>query len=262
MTTQLTMFAAPPLAPKKPYTGSVIYETAGRAREYRELACNLHIGCSHGCKYCYGPSALQRTRESFAHVQPRKDILAKLTKDAIGYGKAGEKRQVLFCFATDPYCHEDVEDGLTRQAIQICHQHGLGICTLTKGGTRSLRDLDLFGSGDDYACSLTFLDPAKSLEWEPGAALPADRIEALSTFHTAGIRTWVSLEPVIDPEATLEIIRQTAPIVDQFKIGPLNHSPLAKAVDWRAFAYQAKSLLESLGCQYYFKADLRKYMTP
>ncbi len=245
----------------KPYRGSVIYETAGRAREYRELACNLYTGCDHGCIYCYAPNALQRKRDEFhAQVRPRKDILNKVAKDAAGYGKAREKRQVLFCFATDPYCHADAEHALTHQAIEICHRHGLNICVLTKGGTRSLRDLNLFGSGDSYACTLTSLDPQASKHWEPNAALPEDRIEALSAFHDAGIYTWVSLEPVLDPSTTLDIIERTAPFVDEFKVGKLNYRQEAKAINWGAFAREAVTLLQRLGKKYYIKADLRVYL--
>jgi DNA repair photolyase len=245
----------------KPYHGSVIYETVGRAREYRELACNLYTGCDHGCTYCYAPNALQRQRSVFhSQVQPRKDILSKLAKDATGYGKVGERRQVLFCFATDPYCHADTEHALTRQSIRICHQHGLSVCTLTKGGTRSLRDLDLFGAGDSYACTLTSLDPDISRRWEPNAALPEDRIEALSAFHAAGVHTWVSLEPVLNADTTLEIIRQTSPHVDEFKVGKLNYRQEAKAIDWARFARDAIALLDRLGKRYYIKQDLRAYL--
>ena len=76
--------------------------------------------------------------------------------------------------------------------------HGLGICTLTKGGTRSLRDIDLFRTNrDSFASTLTSLDSTFSRKWEPHAALPADRLAALMKFHSASIFTWVSLEPVV-----------------------------------------------------------------
>lgn len=242
------------------YTGTVIYETAGRAREYRELACNHYSGCDHLCGYCYAPKALQRRPEDFhGRARPRQDILRKLAKDAAGYGRAGETRQVLFSFATDPYCHADVEHRLTRQGIQICHEHGLAVCVLTKGGSRSLRDLDLFGPRDSYACTLTSLDPAMSRKWEPAAALPEDRIAALAAFHAAGIPRWVSLEPVLDPRATLDIISHTANVVDEYKVGKLNY--VQNGTDWRRFAQDAVELLEGLGKQYYLKRDLREHLS-
>lgn len=33
--------------------GKAIYKPAGKAREYAEWACNLFVGCSNDCSYCY-----------------------------------------------------------------------------------------------------------------------------------------------------------------------------------------------------------------
>jgi DNA repair photolyase len=35
----------------------VIYEPKGKAGEYAPLALNLYAGCSHGCTYCFAPTA-------------------------------------------------------------------------------------------------------------------------------------------------------------------------------------------------------------
>ena len=77
----------------------------------------------------------------------------------------------------------------------------------------------------------------------------------------AWIFTWASLEPVIDPEQSLEIIRRTHHFVDLFKVGTLNHHPRAREIDWRKFGRQAVELLEQLDCSYYIKDDLRRYLT-
>lgn len=246
---------------RKPYTGKIIYETRGKAREYRELAANLYTGCPHGCKYCWAPLVLQRNREKFHEdVRIRENILKGLEKDAKGYAAAGETRQVLFCFTCDPYYPGEDEHKTTRQAIQILHQHGLNVCVLTKGGTRAVRDLDLFTPQDSFATTLTTGEDGDSLEWEPNAALPHDRIGALKAFHDAGIPTWVSLEPVLDPRMTMEIIEYTAPVVDEFKVGVLNYHPKAKEVNWKRFGFEVVELLENLDKHYYLKDDLRKAM--
>jgi DNA repair photolyase len=41
------------------------------------------------------------------------------------------------------------------------------------------------------------------------------RIAAIKAAHEMGIRTWVSLEPVIDPDQALELIEQIHPFVDE-----------------------------------------------
>lgn len=259
---QLSMFDDPaPAAPRKPYTGKIIYETKGKAREYRELAANLYTGCDHGCLYCWAPLVLQRNREQFhTDVRVRTDVLKGLAKDAAGYAAAGETRQVMLCFTCDPYYAHENEHQTTRQAIQIIHRAGLHVCVLTKGGTRALRDLDLFTPADSFATTLTSLDAGVSRQWEPNAATPDDRLNALASFYNRGIPTWVSLEPVIDPETTKEIIRKSAEFVDEFKVGVLNYHPKAKEIDWRRFGFEVVELLDGLGKKYYLKDDLRKAM--
>jgi DNA repair photolyase len=237
----------------------VIYEPAGRAREYAALAANLYRGCGHGCTYCYAPDATRRKREEFhGSPAPRDGILVELEKDCRKL--QGTKTPVLLSFTTDPYQPIDVEHRLTRRAIEIMHRYGIPVEVLTKGGRRAERDFDLLGSEDAFATTLTFLDAAKSLEWEPQAALPEDRLAAMEKAHGLGIRVWASLEPVIDPEQSLELIRRTAGFVDLFKVGKLNHHPAAQGVDWCKFGWEAKRLLDGLGNAYYLKEDLRREM--
>lgn len=267
MENQLALFGSPATVPEpKPtlpvaYSGKIIYETRGKAREYRELAANLYSGCDHGCVYCYAPNVIQRNRVEFhTDVHIRADILKGLDKDARGYAAAREKRQVLFCFTTDPYYTGEDAHKTTRAALQIMRTHDLHFCTLTKGGTRALRDIDLFTPDDAFASTLTSLHDAVSIEWEPNAALPDDRLAALYAFHRKGIPTWVSLEPVIDPKMTMEIIRASHTYVDEFKVGVLNYHPRAKEIDWKRFGFEVVELLESLGKRYYIKLDLKKAM--
>lgn len=237
----------------------VIYEPAGRAREYAPLAANLYSGCSHGCIYCYAPLALKRRREAFhSSPGPRKGVLEALEKDARRLAARGERRPILMSFTSDPYQPCEAEFGLTRAGLEILARHGLRVTVLTKGGTRALRDLDLLARpGNALAATLTTLDPEESLRWEPEAALPADRIQALAEAKRAGLHTWVSLEPVLDPAWALEIIRATREVVDLYKVGRLNYHPRARRIDWAGFRDQAVTLLERLGKDYYIKADLR-----
>ena len=239
---------------------SVIYTPSGRAREYAALAANLYAGCAHGCKYCYAPSALRREREAFhASPQPRTRIISEFKKDCQKL-RGQDIPPVLFSFTTDPYQPCDEIHGLTRQGIELLHENGLAVEILTKGGTRAVKDFDLLTEKDAFATTLTFLNPDQSKEWEPGAALPGSRIEAMKLAHSKGIRVWASLEPVIDPVQSLEIIKTTHSFVDLFKVGKLNHHPLAKEIDWYKFGWQAKEILEELGKNYYLKLDLRQAM--
>ena len=263
MTNQLTMFDQQP-HPTKPASVkgcTLIYEPKGRAREYAALACNVYRGCDHQCTYCYAPSATRRSPQDFARSTLRAGAFrARLETEARKYRNAGITGQVLLSFTCDPYQHLDTEERVTRSAIQILHRHDLQVQILTKGGKRALRDLDLFTPADAFASTLTLLDEAESRKWEPRAATPADRIETIERFHQAGIPTWVSLEPVLDPAVALEIICLTHPFVDLFKVGKLHYHPLAQTIDWRQFANDAIELLKSLGKDYYIKKDLARYL--
>ncbi len=234
----------------------VIYEPAGRAREYAALACNLYSGCEHGCAYCYAPSALRRNREEFHQRSlPRVNVIQELEKDCRRLA-GRENPRVLLCFSCDPYGPQDAEYGITRRAIETLHRYGLCAQILTKGGMRAARDFDLLTERDAFAVTLTFTSENDSREWEPKAVLPVERYEVLREAHRRGIPTWASLEPVIDPEQSLRIILDTCEFVDLYKIGKLNYRPEAKGIDWARFARSAMELLERLGKDYYLKRDL------
>jgi DNA repair photolyase len=241
---------------------TIIYAPKGQAGEYAKLSANPFRGCGHKCIYCYVPQVLKMSRQEFdSGAIPRPDFINKLTKDARKYQAANIHEQVMLSFTTDPYNPGDVERQLTRQTIEALKAHGLGFCTLTKGGKRALRDIDLFRpSRDAFATTLTSVDPAISLEWEPGAALPDDRLQTLETFHNRGIYTWVSLEPVFDTEATLEIIQQSHTFVDLYKVGRINYHRLAKEIDWSEFTERVIKLLMRLGARHYIKRDLQPYL--
>lgn len=238
-----------------------IYTPAGQAGEYAPLAANPYRGCGHKCAYCYVPGVLKMPRVEFdAGATQRPDFLAKLTKDAKKLQAAGSREQVMLSFTTDPYHPGDTS--LTRETLQVLREHGLGFCTLTKGGTRALRDIDLFRPDRDaFASTLTSLDDAFSLKWERAAALPTDRLAALRAFHVAGIFTWVSLEPTLDTESSLAIVEATHGFVDLFKVGRANYcGQITKATDWRDYTLRMVELLQRVGARHYIKKDLQGYL--
>lgn len=237
-----------------------IYEPRGRASEYSPLAVNLYRGCGHKCIYCYAPSVTQTPESEFHQPQPRPNIIQSLHRGAYELKKSGKIQEVLLCFTCDPYQPIDVKYQITRLAIEVLHRYDIPVQILTKGGSRALRDFDLLGPKDAFATTLTFIDEEKSRQWEPEAALPADRIATLIEAKRIGLRTWVSLEPVIDPVASLELIKMTHDFIDLFKVGKLNYHPLAAKINWHKFAVAAIDTLKKYNCQYYIKKDLRAFL--
>ncbi len=239
---------------------SVIYETKGRAREFNELALNLFSGCGHLCIYCYGADVTHQSREQFEKLIHPRVTVQDIRMSAERLALAGERRRVLLCFVTDPYQPKEAETGLTRECIKTLHEYGLNVVILTKGGLRSQRDFDLLGPQDAYATTLTLMREEDSLRWEPGAAMPEARVNALEEAHKRGIETWVSFEPVIYPEVTKSLMLLTRDFVGHYKVGTMNYHPHGKTVNWRDFGWEMKREMDKLGIPYYFKKDLLREM--
>jgi DNA repair photolyase len=239
---------------------TIIYAPKGQAGEYAPLACNPYRGCGHKCAYCYVPGVLRITREEFdAGAEPRKDFMHLLHKDALKYQSLGITEQVFFSFTTDVY--NPFDRSITTKCLELVQRHGMGICTLTKGGQRALQDIDLFRPDRDaFASTLTSTDAAFSQKWERGAALPDDRMATLKTFHDRGIFTWVSLEPTLDCESSLDIIQRTHEYVDLYKIGRANYLPMTNSTDWEAYTHRIIELVAKLGVKHYIKKDLQGYL--
>jgi DNA repair photolyase len=240
---------------------SIIYAPRGQAGEYALLAANPYRGCGHGCAYCYVPLVTKQPRPEFdAGAVERADFAKRLTADAKKYQAAGITEQVMLSFTTDPY-HPGATE-LTRTTLNILEFHGLGFCTLTKGGTRALRDIELFMPAHDaFASTLTSLDDRFSRKWERGAADPADRIAALRAFHERGIFTWISLEPTLDVEASLAIVDATHEFVDLYKVGQANYlKEITRTTDWRDYTLRMIDKLQRLGKKHYIKRDLQPHL--
>lgn len=237
-----------------------IYEPKGKAGEYGEYALNLYDGCTHGCKYCYVPAIRRKTPEAYAALAMERNFRWDTLAEEIRLHRG---RSLFLCFTCDPYQPLNDNANYTRRTIKICHENGVAVTILTKGGKRSESDLKFLAENptlSNYGATLTFLNDADSSAWEPGAALPEDRIAMLRKAHEMRIPTWASLEPVIDPAQSLEIIDRCHEFVDVFKVGKWNHDIRANAIDWKTFGHEAIRILRGYGNRYYIKKDLAAYL--
>jgi DNA repair photolyase len=232
---------------------SLIYAPKGPALEYAALATNPYKGCGHSCVYCSVVFTTGQDRAEFnAGAVLRPNYLANLRKEAAKYQAAGVTEQILIAFITDPWHPGDTTP--TRKTLEILREYDLAFSTLSKGGTRALRDIDLFRpTRDAYGATLTSLDDKLSRKWERNAPLPGDRIAALREFHKRGIFTWISAEPVFDVEATLAVIEATRGFVDLYKVGKMNYLQLP--INWPEFTKRVVDLLNRLGARHYIKKD-------
>lgn len=239
---------------------SVIYQPKGRALEYSELACNLYMGCTHGCRYCFAPACMRSTKEAWSeHAYPRNDIIRQFRKEAAKLAANGEKRPILFSFLSDPYQPIEKSERLTHNALETVCQFGLKSKILTKGNPELIEeDLALMkDAGTELGITLSFTQERSRQYWEPNASTIQERIELLKKAHAMGITTWVSMEPVIIPDEALELLSLLIPYVDKWKIGKVNHCPeIERQVDWVSFREKAREILDAANAEYYLKKSL------
>jgi DNA repair photolyase len=266
-----------------------IYEPSGKAKEYGNLACNLYKGCGHKCSYCYAPRIIRMDRQEFYNnPQPREGIIEALRKDAkrIGdkykhtiiswkglaeslgrQGKSDEipsippRPEVFLCFTCDPYQPINEKYKLTRQAIEILHANDIAVNILTKGKIPDA-DFELLAKRPDLSKIGITLTGAGSTDFEDDAPYELNRLAMLerASWKRYGLKTWVSMEPIIKPDYCLEIIKGTHHITGEYKLGKWNYDPRANDIDWHKFVNEAIELLEKLNCKYYIKEDLRRYI--
>jgi hypothetical protein len=242
-----------------------IYAPGSLANEYSPLACSPYSGCGLRCTFCSVPHTQHRDRGKFHHgAELRLGFFEGLIGDARRYQLIADRirdAQVLLSFASDVYHLGDTTP--TRRTLEILREHALSFCVLSKGGSRALRDLDLFRPDrDSYACTLISPDTEFSRNWERKAALPEDRIATLKKFHDRGIFTWVSLEPIISLQHALDVVRETHSFVDLYKIGPLHYFEPQEAIDWRDGVLRLIDLFTRFNVKSYFKRDLQRYLPP
>jgi len=238
---------------------SIIYQPTNKAREYSPLACNLYLGCNHGCAYCFAPAINYKKREDYLTINPRRNVIQELEKDCKRYVNSNE--QVLLSFMSDPYNSLEKELRLTREALKLFKKYQIPTAILTKSKD-VLNDMDIikkFVENIQIGMTLTFDNDKDSLKWEPGASLPDERIRALKTLKQNNIKTWASFEPVIIPEQSISMIERSLEWIDIYKVGKINnYQGLDKNIDWNDFLDKTVKILRKAKKPFYVKIDLRQ----
>ena len=225
---------------------SAIYQADGKTLEYAELALNPYTGCSHNCSYCYNK---REGRPQGPYDQPaKKASLKNIQHDLLMLERDHDRRPVHISFMCDPYDMGRANNSHIRDILMAFRAYDHPFQILTKGGMLAAKDFDLYGHDDSFGVTLTFDNDADSRRFEPGAALPKDRIAALLEAHSRNIHTWVSCEPVLYPAQTLKLIEMTHEFVDLFWVGKLTHYPkMEEKIDWPKFRSEAEALLQKCG---------------
>jgi DNA repair photolyase len=203
-----------------------------------------------------------RTTDNKWHseVKPRQKVIEYFEKDAVKL--RGDRRRILFSFLSDPYQPLERQERLTQQALDIVYKYRLKSQILTKGCVDLIQeDMALMKKSDTHlGITLCFSDDEMRKDWEPNASSVNERLNILKKAHKAGIFTWISLEPVIDPKQALAVIKTAHKYVRFWKVGKLNHMKEDESkVNWTKFLIDVEDILKKYNAKYYIKNDLRTY---
>lgn len=222
---------AVPVPENNKYHGKAIYQPNGKAGEYSGWACNFYNGCSNRCSYCY----LQKGRNAKIYTptptlqkafKDEDDAVEQFGKEVLRNLSEIQKHGLFFSFTTDPLLPETM--GLTAKAVRICMENGVNVKLLTKRADFVVPFFDYLSAGggfDEEVCkkhvafgfTLTGHD-----DLEGNSSPNLDRISTMKQLHDRGYRTFVSAEPVIEPETSLLIIRETLDFCDLYMVGLLS----------------------------------------
>jgi len=204
----------------KTFKGKAIYNPSGKAGEYSYWACNFYTGCSNDCTYCYCKrgvlastwSNTPKLKKCFKNERHALEIFEKELKANL---PELQKHGLLFSFTTDPMLSDTQH--LTKNAVKRCLWNDVPVKILTK---RAINSGWMYSMFCDYKHLIAFgFTITGRDDLEPNASTNAERIKAMRKLHEAGFKTWASIEPVIDIESSLEIIRKTRTFCDLYKIG-------------------------------------------
>lgn len=224
-----------------------IYAPKGAAKEYGDYALNIYTGCPHRYYYCFAPQVLHRDREQFhSRVEPRKNIVHETQKQLEREQITG--KLIHLCFTCDPY-PTGYDTTVTREIIKLLKEYGNHVQILTKAPTT--RDFDLMDKDDWFGVTYDG-------GFRIGGFIPSIHMPILVSAHNAGIKTWISFEPVLNENDVLRTIYETISYVDKIKIGKLNYHP--SDINWAQFGIEVERLCQELELDYYIKDGLRKCM--
>ncbi len=227
---------------------TTLYQPRGKAAAYAELAVNIFHRCSHGCRYCYCPRILHQSAFDFFSraPQPREGLLPDLAQSCEEWAAVTDERPAVhLSFLGDPLPTGTPPD-FTNRVIHVLHRFGFPVQLLSKSGILEPSTLKELGETDTYGITLTTCDPDLARYWEPFAGNIGKRINALAAAQQAGIKTWVSLEPVLDLESARGVLFALAGCpVDPVWVGPLNH--FARGYDWPEVKQQLAETARATG---------------
>ncbi|MBU3964231.1 radical SAM protein [Patescibacteria group bacterium] len=182
---------------------------------------NPYVGCEHSCSYCYARFMKRFT----GYKEPWGQFVdVKINAPDLLRSEVGRKKQdkVWISGVCDPYQPIEEKYKLTRQCLEILACAGWPVVIQTKS-LLVLRDMDILKKGKNFEVgfSIATADDSVRRIFEPQAPPIKDRIRALDKLHSAGIRTYVMIAPILP--GTVGLPEMLAGKVDYAIIDRMNY---------------------------------------
>ena len=233
--------------------------------DYATDQITVYRMCPYSCRYCYvWRNKLFSYRVKAGKYDP--------VEEARKYTRRKD-RVIVVSFVSDPYPPFEREKRLTRRVLEALCSTDNRVMVLTKNPLLALElDIKLYHScGFWLGTTVITLDHYKSRYWEPKVLDPWARL--LSLYFAKkwyGVRTWLSIEPII-PYTTYpeEIVGETLDYIDYYVLGSFNYS---KQLGYTAYTWEELrkwynehvvktiEILEKHNKQYHIKKELKKIM--
>ncbi len=217
-----------------------IYKPKGRAGEYAQWACNMYVGCSNNCSYCYCKKgvlshAMGASRPTLKKGvgENEKEAFKNFTHDIERY-QAEIRRDggLFFTFTSDPLLPETKK--LNLECIKHCLKNNVAVKVLTKctawADEKTIEDLIPYQDILIIGFTLTGHD-----EMEPGAASNEDRLKLMEKLYKMGFHIWASIEPVVTRLASLKMVQHSNGFCEHYKIGLMSGKRPYKPSDMPEF---------------------------
>ena len=207
-------------------TNNVIKSPRGAAAEYAKHSFSAYKRCTNGCAYCYlNRGVLSKelgtgTPELRSCFKSDDDVMKKFVKELIAHrDELIADGGIFFSFITDPCLPETIS--LTRRCAIMAMEQDVPVTILTKMAQWSygISSLDMIDVGKERGLLCVGFTLTGHDEMEPKADSNAARISAMKLLHDQGIKTFASIEPVIDFDSSLSMIEQTIDFCDLYRIG-------------------------------------------
>lgn len=186
-----------------------------------DCTINPYIGCEHNCTYCYARFMKRFTghKEAWGEFVDVKVNAADLLELEVRKKSIGK---VWISGISDPYQPVEKKYELTKKCLVTLLKYGWPVVIQTKSSL-VLRDIELLknSKGVEVGFTITTADDEIRQIFEPKAAPIEERLTALEKIHSAGVKTFAMIAPIL-PEAE-DLASRLSGKVDYVLIDRLNY---------------------------------------